>query len=453
VVVLRRKERRTTHKLTALNGEKSTHITMLAFVSASGMKIPPLFIYPNKRMSAELVAGCRKFDPECLLAMSDNGWITADIYALAFQHFIKHLPPASERGHVLLICDGHESHVQLRVAREAMAHKVDVALFVSHTSHLVQPLDRGPFGVFKGKSNKSFAVAAGKQTVLKEHVPELLKDAYEESFTPENIKKAFYRVGLHPWRGIAAIDPKEFKAAEAVQAVNGDTSALLNTTLCIEDFCSEAVAKEAEHRARGHRAAMTALEESNCRLQAALQYHAAIVGMKAVRPHQVDAQTEQRPQPQKKRKANYLRPNGKAMCLTIDSWVEEMEAFEKEQLEKAEATEEAKKLREANKRKKAELEALKRPCTKVMASGVRAGQLCGKPALPGDNGAFLCGQHNRHQQVAAAVQPSPASALLQPLLASAPALPQPVGSAPAHALLQPAPALPQPDAGCMSALS
>ncbi len=71
--------------------------------------------------------------PGTVFKVSDTGWIT-------FEFFIKSIPPARP---VLLIEDGHGSHVTLDVIDLARKNDIHLLSLPSHTSHILQPLDIG----------------------------------------------------------------------------------------------------------------------------------------------------------------------------------------------------------------------------------------------------------------------------------------------------------------------
>ena len=47
---------------------------------------------------------------------------------------------------VLLIYDGHKSHVAISVIEWAMAHNITILVLPAHCSHILQPLGVGCFG-------------------------------------------------------------------------------------------------------------------------------------------------------------------------------------------------------------------------------------------------------------------------------------------------------------------
>ena len=102
------------HVYCVTSGEKGRTHTIMCCVSASGVALPPLFIYPRKRGVPAV--------PGAIFSNSENGWMTTEIFYNWFQFFIHCIPPTRP---VLLIMDGHASHVTINVielARENNIH-------------------------------------------------------------------------------------------------------------------------------------------------------------------------------------------------------------------------------------------------------------------------------------------------------------------------------------------
>ena len=106
-------------------------------------------IYPRKRAVPEsMKIGAV---PGTIFMTSDNGWITQEIYFESFK-FIKSIPPPRP---VLLIEDGHGSHITLDVIELARKNDMHLLCLPSHTSHILQPLDIGVFQSFKSGYSKA----------------------------------------------------------------------------------------------------------------------------------------------------------------------------------------------------------------------------------------------------------------------------------------------------------
>jgi hypothetical protein len=79
-----------------------------------------------------------------------KGWIENDLFMSMLNMWIASLPKPQDLT-MLLLMDGHSAPYQIEVARLSMANKIEIILFLPHTSRILQPLDAMVFGVFKVK--------------------------------------------------------------------------------------------------------------------------------------------------------------------------------------------------------------------------------------------------------------------------------------------------------------
>lgn len=87
-------------------------------------------------------------------AANQSGWSNESIFYEFLKHFISHVRPSTEK-QVLLLLDNHDSHVTIPVIELAKSSGVVLLTFHPHTSHKMQPLDRGVFGPFKTFYNET----------------------------------------------------------------------------------------------------------------------------------------------------------------------------------------------------------------------------------------------------------------------------------------------------------
>lgn len=124
-------------RTTSTSGKEN--ITVLLTISASGQKLPPLIIFKGKNMWDQWSAPEGTGYPGTSYAVTSNGWMETTVFENYFTNvFLKAL--GSERP-VLLICDGHSTHVGLKVVELARAERVTILKLPPHSSHLLQPLD------------------------------------------------------------------------------------------------------------------------------------------------------------------------------------------------------------------------------------------------------------------------------------------------------------------------
>jgi hypothetical protein len=120
--------------------EKGKTHTVLSCISASGAFLPPMIVYPRKKsVPVQLREGAY---PNTLFLHSDSGWITTELFLEWFKFFLLNIPPTRP---VLLIQDGHHSHVSIELIELAQSNNIHLLCLPAHTTHLLQPLDVGVF--------------------------------------------------------------------------------------------------------------------------------------------------------------------------------------------------------------------------------------------------------------------------------------------------------------------
>ena len=86
---------RTVGKMTS--GERGTTVTVVCAFSAAGTYLPPMFIYPRKRMLAQLLAGA---PPQSVGCRSDSGWTDSSLF-LDWLNILNHSRAAPRKTHML----------------------------------------------------------------------------------------------------------------------------------------------------------------------------------------------------------------------------------------------------------------------------------------------------------------------------------------------------------------
>jgi DDE superfamily endonuclease len=136
------------------------------------------------------------------IGVSENGWIDNDHCKQWFN--ISFLPEAQAQKKlhqpILLICDGHGSHVTSDLL--VLAHNNSVFIFClpPHTTHCLQPLDVGIFGPFQtmfAGSVDEFVEKHGTG-LMKAAFVSIYLDAWEAAFTQTTIRNAFWKCGMNP---------------------------------------------------------------------------------------------------------------------------------------------------------------------------------------------------------------------------------------------------------------
>ena len=83
--------------------------TCVGIVNAMGNKLPPVLIFPRKRLNEAFLHGC----PEGTLGLTNldtgSAWMTGDLFEKVIEHIVKHAKP-SKQDPIVLVMDNHVSH-------------------------------------------------------------------------------------------------------------------------------------------------------------------------------------------------------------------------------------------------------------------------------------------------------------------------------------------------------
>lgn len=211
-------------KAQAVTSPRSTTVTVIGCCNAIGNSIPPFFIFKGKRFMPELMNGA---SAGAHGTVSDSGWSNSVIFQQYLQeHFLPIINKNPEQ-HILLLYDGHTSHISTTLIEWAKNHKIILFVLPPHTSHLLQPLDVGVFGPFKRYYHSECSLFMKKhigRVITRYDMCGLAGQAYLKAMSPSNIQSAFKKTGIVPFsRDTVSEDqlyPAEaFREHEPVQKV------------------------------------------------------------------------------------------------------------------------------------------------------------------------------------------------------------------------------------------
>lgn len=135
------------------HGTGRSNTSVLFCISAAGDKLPPYILYKAKHLWDIWMP--EQAYPNTGYAVTKSGWMTEDSFYSWFKnHFLNNCP--KERP-LLLIFDGHTSHISLKLIELAMNENISLLKLPPHTTHILQPLDSVAFGVFKKKWDERVA--------------------------------------------------------------------------------------------------------------------------------------------------------------------------------------------------------------------------------------------------------------------------------------------------------
>jgi hypothetical protein len=179
------------------SAERGKTHTILSCVSASGYVLPPLMIYPRKRSVPDnLKTGAV---PNTFFCNTENGWINSEIYMQWLKWFAQNIPPIRP---VVLIQDGHGSHISIDVIEFAQKDNIHILCLPAHTTHILQPLDVGVFKSFKSNFSKActrYIASHPGRVITSDVLASLVAEAWPSSFTQLNVMSGFRKCGLFPF--------------------------------------------------------------------------------------------------------------------------------------------------------------------------------------------------------------------------------------------------------------
>ena len=154
-----------------------------------------MIIFPRERISNNLMEGA---PPGTLFTGTKFGWINSSIFLTWFKFFVANIPPKRP---VLLLYDGHASHVSLELIDYAILHEIIIVCLPAHSSHLLQPLDVAVFKSFKvffSSACRSFLHNNPGKVITIYNISQLVGEAWPKSLTPENLISGFRHSGIYP---------------------------------------------------------------------------------------------------------------------------------------------------------------------------------------------------------------------------------------------------------------
>lgn len=180
-------------------GAEKSNLTFLGTFSANGEVVAPMIIYPYKRLPAAI--GMEVPD-DFYIGYSDSGWMKSEtFYEFVSKAFNPWLEENEVPKPVLLLVDGHRTHVTVQVSKLCQDFGIILYLLPPNTTHMLQPADVGAFKPLKHYWREAVGDYQRRDVnaaVTRREVAPLLKVAIEK--VPRSaIVNAFRACGLFPY--------------------------------------------------------------------------------------------------------------------------------------------------------------------------------------------------------------------------------------------------------------
>jgi hypothetical protein len=145
------------------------------------------------------------------LKASDKGYVNKAIFLDFGRIFVSTLKSKGLiPGEVLLLLDGHYSHLFNWEFMRLMNHNnITVLAIPPHSSHVMQPLDRGPFYSLKRAWNKALHKAlrqVGSRKLTKAEWLQVFQPVYQQAISVKNVQGGFRGSGIYPTNRAAITD-------------------------------------------------------------------------------------------------------------------------------------------------------------------------------------------------------------------------------------------------------
>ncbi|KAJ8926264.1 hypothetical protein NQ314_021385 [Rhamnusium bicolor] len=175
-------------------------ITVMATFSADGKVVPPMLIFPYKKMPKVIVESV----PEnWALGRSDSGWMNSEVfYEYIGNHLIPYLKSENIIRPVILFVDGHGSHLTQQVSQLCDNHGIVLVSLFPNTTHIMQPADVAV--LTPQKSGWVSAVRDWKFQNFPKDVTRytfgcILRPVFDQYATTKTIQNGFRKSGLYPF--------------------------------------------------------------------------------------------------------------------------------------------------------------------------------------------------------------------------------------------------------------
>lgn len=210
------------------SAERGQNVTATICFSASGHYVPPLLIFPRKRLLPSFLDGA---PPSSYGVAHPSGWMQSEIFVEWMHHFIKHTNPTISNP-VLLLLDGHSTHVKnIPVIDIAKKNHITILCFPPHTTHKLQPLDISfmrPLSTYYSQEVNLYLVNHPGRVITLYEIGKIFGLAYNKSATINNAVSGFRKAGIVPY------NPDVFSDFDFMAASTTETPYTPNTTNIVD---------------------------------------------------------------------------------------------------------------------------------------------------------------------------------------------------------------------------
>ena len=173
-------------------------ITLLVCIYADGEYLPPSIIYSATTGNLQ-TSWLDDFDPDehtVYFTSSEKGWTNDHLGFKWLEQFNRHTKAKARQGRDwrVLWTDGHGSHLSIEFLSWLIEHRIHIAVYPSHSTHRLQPLNIGlfsPLALYYSISLSNFITSTRDYIpVSKREFFTLFQLTFQKAFSKENINSA-----------------------------------------------------------------------------------------------------------------------------------------------------------------------------------------------------------------------------------------------------------------------
>ncbi|XP_070171041.1 LOW QUALITY PROTEIN: uncharacterized protein [Polyergus mexicanus] len=197
--ILAKKGSKQIYIVVEINDEKEC-LTVLIGASATGCLMPPLTLFPYKRMPQNIVA---KMPKNWGIRRTDSGWMTCEtFYEYITNIFYPYLQLNNIEFPVVMFLDGHSSHFSLHLSTFCREKGIILIGLIPNATHLLQPMDVSLFHPLKNEWKKiirEWRINNNGERLKREDFSGLVNECLQRAAKPETIRNGFRICGLYPF--------------------------------------------------------------------------------------------------------------------------------------------------------------------------------------------------------------------------------------------------------------
>ena len=179
-------------------------VTIVEGISGGAQVLPPLIIF---KANAHLIGHHTNIEIEekedASFATSAKGYTNTEITWQWFQEVFEPRthPAKGINQHPILVLDAHSTHVEnYEFVKYAIDHNIHLVCLLSHSTHILQPLDVslfGPLTTYYKQELENHVLQQGPHgTIKKRDIIPMLQRVRFKTFKPETIMSAWRASGL-----------------------------------------------------------------------------------------------------------------------------------------------------------------------------------------------------------------------------------------------------------------